>query len=546
MKFGMKSYILVLVVMVSLSFSACGGGSSSNPPPPTTYTIGGTVSGLSGTGLALQDNGGNSLPVSANGGFTFTTSIASGGTYNVTVFSPPSNPTQSCAVTNGSGTANANVTSVRVACVGGDWTWMGGSDLNYQPGTYGTQGTPAPGNIPGGRDSALTWTDASGDFWLFGGEKGAVADNYGTLNDLWKYSAGEWTWISGSNQPDQPGIYGTLGKADPNNVPGSRYGAVTWTDASGNLWLFGGSSWNRFNGGAGGFYNDLWEYSGAGWTWVSGSNAPNQQGMYGTQGTPAPGNIPGARYGAASWTDPAGNFWLFGGVGWSSNGVTSYLNDLWRYSAGEWTWMGGSSGPNQQGTYGTQGTAAPGNAPGARLEAVSWTDSAGNFWLFGGAGYGSQGTPDALNDLWKYSASEWTWMGGSNMIDQKGTYGVQGMAAPANIPGAREQAVAWTDASGNVWLFGGLGLDSQGNGRYLNDLWRYSAGEWTWMAGFEIWGRVGIYGTQGTPAPDNAPGSRQGPPMGWMDASGSLWLFGGYGLGNEDLGELNDLWRYEP
>jgi hypothetical protein len=64
--------------------------------------------------------------------------------------------------------------------------------------------------------------------------------------------------------------------------------------------------------------------------------------------------------------------------------------------------MGGSNGVNQAGTYGTQGTAAPGNVPGARGEAVSWTDAAGSFWLFGGYGYDSGGTRGDLNDLWKY------------------------------------------------------------------------------------------------------------------------------------------------
>ena len=55
---------------------------------PTTYTIGGTVSGLTGTGLVLQDNGGNNLSISANGTFTFSNSVARGATYSVTV--PPS------------------------------------------------------------------------------------------------------------------------------------------------------------------------------------------------------------------------------------------------------------------------------------------------------------------------------------------------------------------------------------------------------------------------------------------------------------------------
>ena len=92
----------------------------------TTYTMGGTISGLTGTGLVLQDNGGNNLPVSANGSFTFTTAIASGGAYNVTVFSQPSSPTQTCVVASGSGTAGANVTGVQVTCTTNTYT-MGGT-----------------------------------------------------------------------------------------------------------------------------------------------------------------------------------------------------------------------------------------------------------------------------------------------------------------------------------------------------------------------------------------------------------------------------------
>ena len=87
-----------------------------------TYTIGGTISGLSGTGLILQDNGGNNLPVSADAtSFTFTTAVASGGTYNVTVLTQPSNPAQTCGVTaGGNGTvASANVTSAVVSCIDG-------------------------------------------------------------------------------------------------------------------------------------------------------------------------------------------------------------------------------------------------------------------------------------------------------------------------------------------------------------------------------------------------------------------------------------------
>jgi hypothetical protein len=84
----------------------------------TTYTVGGTVSGLVGTGLVLRNNGGDDLAVSSNGTVTFATSLSSGATYGVTVFQQPTSPAQSCEVTGGSGTvANGNVTGVAIACV---------------------------------------------------------------------------------------------------------------------------------------------------------------------------------------------------------------------------------------------------------------------------------------------------------------------------------------------------------------------------------------------------------------------------------------------
>jgi hypothetical protein len=50
--------------------------------------------------------------------------------------------------------------------------------------------------------------------------------NVVSLNDLWKYSGGEWTWVSGSNSIDQSGTYGTQATASSSNVPGGRFHAV--------------------------------------------------------------------------------------------------------------------------------------------------------------------------------------------------------------------------------------------------------------------------------------------------------------------------------
>lgn len=98
-----------------------------------TFTVGGTVSGLTGTGLVLQNNGGNNLPVSASGPFTFSAPVPAGGAYSVTVLTQPSG--QNCTVTNGAGTATANVTGVGVACttsaftVGGTASGLTGTGL---------------------------------------------------------------------------------------------------------------------------------------------------------------------------------------------------------------------------------------------------------------------------------------------------------------------------------------------------------------------------------------------------------------------------------
>src|SRR5207248_1356151 len=344
-----------------------------------TYSVGGTVSGLLGTGLVLQDNGADDLTVTGTGtvSFTFATPLLGGASYAVTVKTQPSNPVQTCTVSNGTGTIVGSVATVQVSCtqpkypIGGtvvglivgsgdtlelqdnagdnlfvtgdvdftfpttftygttysvdvfldptiqpgipcnifnatalvtgivsnvlvdcqhnDWAWRfpgpAAPGLNH----YGTAaapawqvGTPLPvppfatgnANTPGGRDSAMAWTDKNGTRWLFGGEGFEVThDNTdgipGLLNDMWVWQ--DW-WIPGGWTPanlpivfngladsysaditslqlkNRAAIYGTLGTgtscaypAGSCTVPGARWGGVTWTDTTtGNLWMFGG------------------------------------------------------------------------------------------------------------------------------------------------------------------------------------------------------------------------------------------------------------------------------------------------------------------
>jgi N-acetylneuraminic acid mutarotase len=183
------------------------------------------------------------------------------------------------------------------------------------------------GNTPGARHSSVAWKGASGEFWLFGGNGRAASGFPGGLNDLWRFDGTYWTWISGNSSTDHGGTYGSKGVPDGGNAPGSREGAVGWTDANGDLWMFGG-----FGGAAttGGWLNDLWRFDGVYWTWMSGDSEAGQPGSYGTQGVPDSGNVPGARYESIAWYGVDGALWLFGGNGYAIGPLGDY-NDLWRF-----------------------------------------------------------------------------------------------------------------------------------------------------------------------------------------------------------------------
>jgi N-acetylneuraminic acid mutarotase len=422
----------------------------------------------------------------------------------------------------------------------GEWAWVRGSNVSYnQNGVYGTLGVPAAANVPGDRDSSTTWTDPSGNLWLFGGSgstggtgSGAATNTSLHFNDLWKFhpASNQWTWVSGFDNTTA-GVYGTLGIPAATNVPGSREDAVGWTDGSGAIWLFGGEGYDSTQ--TFGSLNDLWKFdpSTNQWTWMAGSTTlPNANnaclpGVYGNIGTPSAANIPGGRNLAVSWTDTAGNFWLFGGGGCDAAGTQGLLNDLWKFapSTGQWTWIAGSTtvaftASGHAGIYGTQGVGSAGNVPGGRWTSFSWIDKSGNLWLFGGEGFDATGARGYLNDLWEFNPSTgfWAWISGSSMIGsancyqpgiecaqfsvygtlgqpaaanvpggrsgpvgsidsngQNGVYGTLGVPATTNVPGSREAAVSWTGKNGDLWLFGGDGFDSIGSFWPLNDLWGY-------------------------------------------------------------------------
>jgi hypothetical protein len=498
-----------------------------------TFTIGGTLYDLSAnpssSGVILQNNAADDLTLQVNGAFTFVTPIASGSAYDVTVSLQPTTPGQNCTVLNGTGTATANVTNVEVVCIS-EWTWIAGANTVAQVGTYpATRGNPG---TPGARRGAASWIDSSGTLWFFGGfgYDSQVNGTESVLNDTWKFTGGQWIWVAGSNQNGQAGVYpATIGQA---GTPGARAYPVSWKDSAGNFWMFGGYGvdvnglnagplndlW-EFNGqwlwqggsttqGASGVYsgtafpgarywssgfqdatgnlfmfggygvdsagttdflNDLWEFNGTQWTFLSGSTTVDQKGVYGTLGTGAPGNHPGARLGHATWVDSSGVFWLFGGDG-NDTTTTGFLNDLWTFSGGQWTWVGGANAINGAANYGTQGIPDIANVPSARMWPTTWLTPSGDVWLLAGERFGGA----QFTDLWKYSGGQWTWMDGPQSVDQLGIYGIQGTPDPANMPGSRELGIPWTDSAGNLWLFGGFGLATQPTKfDSINDLWEF-------------------------------------------------------------------------
>ncbi len=130
-----------------------GGGDDGTTPPPATYPVGGSIDGLEGTGLVLQNNGGNDLTAAGNGAYTFSAAVARGSAYAVTVKTQPTAPSQTCSVGNGSGTVSTSgISNVAVTCatnayrVGGNVTGLSGAGLVLQ--------------INGGDDLALSSSGA--------------------------------------------------------------------------------------------------------------------------------------------------------------------------------------------------------------------------------------------------------------------------------------------------------------------------------------------------------------------------------------------------
>jgi hypothetical protein len=190
--------------------SACGGGGAAGTAL-ATFTIGGTVTGLTGS-VVLQNNGGDNLTRTADGDFTFGAALTSGTTYNITVLTQP--VAQTCSINNGIGTATANVNNVSVQCT--DIPWAGTKQLGVA------------GYVTWGNSVA---TDADGNVYVGGETTGGLDGNARTGTQdffITKYDR------SGVKQyTKQLGVAGSV--TSGNSVA---------TDASGNIYVAGWTNGN--------------------------------------------------------------------------------------------------------------------------------------------------------------------------------------------------------------------------------------------------------------------------------------------------------------
>ncbi len=231
---------------------------------------------------------------------------------------------------------------------------------------------------------------------------------------------------------------------------------------------------------------DLWQFTpnaagnGGTWTWY-----PTPSKQYYAGGC-LPGVVGaatlGGRVGASYWTDANGSVWVFGGLGFGasntatcqtvgSSPVSGYLNDLWKYTNGQWTLVAGPATLNQPGSYGKQGVAAGTNLPPPRFHAAAWQDLRGNFRMFGGAKGPYGNSLSAYNDLWEfvYNTKTWIWIGGSQGAVQVGANHVG--PGPGPRAGAAGGAIGFADFS----VYGGLGENATAPGPFpnpLNDFWQ--------------------------------------------------------------------------
>jgi hypothetical protein len=546
MKADSKFRFAVTLSLACLVLTACSGLPKSAGPTgggSGPYTIGGTVTGLTGTGLVLQDNGGDNLPVAAAGTFKFATTIAKGGAYLVTVVTQPTNPAQSCAVTSGSGTATANVTTVAIACT------TAASNATVGVTVAGLQGSGLVLQDNGG-DSLTISVDGSYTFKT-------------TVNGAYN--------VTVLTQPIGPAqvcaVANGFGTATANVTNITVTCTLSYTIGGTVTGLVGTGLILEDNGG-----DDLAITSSAPFTFKTPvlTGKPYAVTIKTEPASPAQTCVVTAGTGSGTATAdvtsvaitcPAVTFSVGGKVvGLLGKQPTPPNNAPLADSSFQ---LLNNLGDNEIITQNGPFTfPTPVNINGAyNISIISNPSTQGEGctrWnYFGNA------TANVTNILVDCAHDDWTWISGSKTgaIDGIGTplYGSFPATPPTttpnpytNTPGGRYAGAAWTDSSGNLWLFGGFGYELAGRtapdtlAGYLNDVWVCPLGldqcQWQLLE-TPVSGLFPIAQSEDNKT-GGIPGGRFGSAT-WVTGGTNLWLFGGRGIdSNFTESQLSDLWKY--
>ena len=123
-----KATVIIAVLAMLAVSSGCSKNHGSTPSAgvPATYSVRVVAEKVRGSGLMLQNNGGDDLYVTGNQDFKFRTQLVDGEPYNVTVVTQPTGPSQTCTLTNGTGVINGKNATVKVTCTTNKYT-VGGT-----------------------------------------------------------------------------------------------------------------------------------------------------------------------------------------------------------------------------------------------------------------------------------------------------------------------------------------------------------------------------------------------------------------------------------
>ena len=199
----------------------------------SSYSIGGTITGLTASGLVLQNNGGDDRTVPSGAtSFTFATKIAPGAAYAVTIKTQPLDLT--CTVSNATGTATAIVMNVTLACVGngtiirnwGVFTDNNNGTVKFEgvAGTFGGQTYTA---------QTLTWMKCShGQAWKSSTndckQNGTAGDNYGVTAVKYCSVADQSCNDTGTGLLNGSGISTAYTACNDLNAGAGTYGKTNW------------------------------------------------------------------------------------------------------------------------------------------------------------------------------------------------------------------------------------------------------------------------------------------------------------------------------